>query len=160
VPYYESVFIARPDISAAQVETLTDAMKEIVTGNGGSVTKSEYWGLKSLSYRIKKNRKGHYALLNIDAPADAIRELERNMRINEDVIRYITIRVDELETEPSIMMRSKGQREDRGRRDDRGGRDRSDDRPPRDRGDDRGGRSRDDDTASEKASSADEGDQE
>ena len=125
MPYYESVFVARPDISAAQVEALTESMKEIVTGNGGAVTKAEYWGLKTLAYRIKKSRKGHYSLLNLDAPAEAVKEMERNLRLNEDVIRFMTVRVDELEEEPSIMMRNKGAREDRPRRD-------YDDRPPRD----------------------------
>jgi small subunit ribosomal protein S6 len=123
VPYYESVFIARPDISAAQVEALTESLTTITSENGGSVTKNEYWGLKTLTYRIKKNRKGHYSLLNLDAPPAAVKELERNMRLNEDILRFMTIRVDELETEPSIMMRNKGARDDRPRRDDR------DDRP-------------------------------
>lgn len=129
MPYYESVFIARPEISAAQVEALTDSMKEIITEGGGSVEKIEYWGLKGLAYRIKKNRKGHYSLLNLDAPAEAIKEMERNMLINEDIMRFMTIRVDELETEPSIMMRNKGARDDRPRRDDRH---RRDERPRQD----------------------------
>jgi small subunit ribosomal protein S6 len=119
VPYYESVFIARPDISAAQVEALTESLTSITSENGGSVTKNEYWGLKTLTYRIKKNRKGHYSLLNLDAPPAAVKELERNMLLNEDILRFMTIRVDELETEPSIMMRNKGARDDRPRRDDR-----------------------------------------
>ncbi len=119
MPYYESVFIARPDITAAQVETLTENLTTIAQENGGSVTKNEYWGLKSLAYRIKKNRRGHYSLLNLDAPPAAIKELERNMLLNEDVLRFITIRVDELDETPSIMMRNKGSREDRERRDDR-----------------------------------------
>ena len=126
MPYYESVFIARPDISAAQVEALTESLTSITSENGGSVTKNEYWGLKTLTYRIKKNRKGHYSLLNLDAPPAAIKELERNMLLNEDILRYMTIRVDELEAEPSIMMRNKDSRDDRPRRDDR------DDRPRRD----------------------------
>lgn len=125
MPYYESVFIARPDISAAQVEALTESLTAITAENGGSVKKNEYWGLKTLTYRIKKNRKGHYSLLNLDAPAVAIKELERNMLLNEDILRFMTIRVDELEEEPSIMMRNKGSRDDRPRRDDR------DDRPRR-----------------------------
>ena len=127
--YYESVFIARPDISASQVEALADSLKTIVSENGGSVGRTEYWGLKSLAYRIKKNRKGHYSLMNLDAPAGAVAELERNMRLNEDILRFMTIRVDELEEEPSVVMRSKGARDDRGRRDDRGPRS---DRGPRD----------------------------
>jgi small subunit ribosomal protein S6 len=131
---YESVFIARQDISAAQVEALAQKITEIIAAQGGKVTKNEYWGLKNLAYRIKKNRKGHYTLLNIDAPPAAITEMERNMRIDEDVLRYLTVRVEELEEGPSAMLRS---REDRGRRFDR------DDRG--DRGDrfgrgDRGGR--------------------
>lgn len=126
MPYYESVFIARPDISAAQVEALTESLTTITSDNGGSVKKNEYWGLKTLTYRIKKNRKGHYSLLNLDAPPAAIKELERNMLLNEDILRFMTIRVDELEEAPSIMMRNKGARDDRPRRDDR------DDRPHRD----------------------------
>jgi len=137
VPYYESVFISRPDISAAQVEALTESLTAITTENGGSVTKNEYWGLKTLTYRIKKNRKGHYSLLNLDAPAAAIKELERNMRLNEDILRFMTIRVDELEAEPSVMMRNKGSRDDRPRRDDRDDRPRRDDRDDRPRRDDR-----------------------
>ena len=90
MPYYESVFIARPDISAAQVEALTESLTAIATENGGSVTKNEYWGLKTLSYRNKKNRKGHYALLNLDAPPAAVKELERNMQLNEDILRIMT----------------------------------------------------------------------
>jgi small subunit ribosomal protein S6 len=119
VPYYESVFIARPDISAAQVEALTESMSAIVVEGGGSVAQTEYWGLKSLAYRIKKNRKGHYTMLALDAPAAAVKEFERNMRLNEDVLRLMTIRVDELESEPSVMMRNKNSRDERNRRDDR-----------------------------------------
>ena len=128
MPYYESVFIARPDISAAQVEALTESLTPITSEKGGSVTKNEYWGLKTLTYRIKKNRKGHYSLLNLDAPPAAIKELERNMLLNEDILRFMTIRVDELEVEPSVMMRNKGARDDRPRRDDRDDRPRHDDR--------------------------------
>ena len=113
--FYENVFIARQDVSAAQVDTLADQFTELLKEQGGEVKKREYWGLKNLAYRIKKNRKGHYMLLNLEAPAAAVAELERNMRINEDVIRYLTIKVDELEEEPSIMMRSRGGRDDRGR---------------------------------------------
>jgi small subunit ribosomal protein S6 len=142
VPFYESVFIARPDISAAQVEALTESLSAIASENGGSVTKNEYWGLKTLTYRIKKNRKGHYSLLNLDAPPAAIKELERNMLLNEDILRFMTIKVDELEAEPSIMMRNKGAREDRPRRDDR---DRSDDRPASSGSSNAGGRDASDD---------------
>jgi len=119
VPYYESVFIARPDISAAQVEALTESMSAIVVEGGGTVAQAEYWGLKSLAYRIKKNRKGHYTMLALDAPAAAVKEFERNMRLNEDVLRLMTIRVDELDAEPSVMMRNKNSRDERSRRDDR-----------------------------------------
>ncbi len=115
MPFYESVYIARQDISAQQVDALTETVKSIITDQGGSVLKVESWGLRTLAYRVKKNRKGHYVLLNIDAPAAAITEMERQMRIHEDVLRYMTIRVDELEEEPSVMMRSQGS-DDRPRR--------------------------------------------
>lgn len=130
MPYYECVYIARSDIAASQVDTLTADLKKIIDDNGGEVTKTEYWGLKSLAYRIKKNRKGHYSLLNLDAPADALKEMERNMRLNEDIIRYMSVRVDELEEGPSIMMQG---RSGRGR--NRRGRDHQDGggRPPADR---------------------------
>lgn len=129
MPLYESVYIARPDISATQVEALTADMTKILEENGGKVTKDEYWGLKSLAYRIKKNRKGHYSLLNIDCPPAALSEMERNMRIHEDVLRYMSIRVDEHEEEPSVMMQSKSSRDDRDRDRDRGRPPRDDDRP-------------------------------
>lgn len=116
MPFYENVFIARPDISTTQVDALVDRFSGIVTESGGKVTKREYWGLKSLSYRIRKNRKGHYALLNIDAPAAAVTELERNMRISEDVLRYLTVRVETLEEGPSAMLQSRSSRDDRPRR--------------------------------------------
>ena len=112
--FYESVYIARPDISAAQVEALTQRLTEIVEANGGKVTKNEYWGLKNLAYRIKKNRKGHYSLLNLDAPSQALSELERNMRLSEDVLRCLTVKVDALDDNPSIMM-TRGGRDGRGR---------------------------------------------
>ena len=119
MPLYESVYIARPDISSTQVEALTADITKIVEDNGGKVTKDEYWGLKSLAYRIKKNRKGHYSLLNIDAPPAALTEMERNMRIHEDILRYMSIRVDEHEEGPSAMMQSKSSRDDRDRDRDR-----------------------------------------
>ena len=118
---YESVYIARPDISPAQVEALTADWTKILEDNGGKVTKDEYWGLKSLAYRIKKNRKGHYSLMNIDASPAALAELERNMRLSEDVLRYISIRVDEHEEGPSVMMQNRGSRDDRERGGERGG---------------------------------------
>ncbi len=115
MPFYESVFIARQDISSQQVEGLTETFGKIITDYDGEIAKSEYWGLRNLAYRIKKNRKGHYVLFNIDAPPTAIQELERNMRISEDVLRYLTIRVDELEEGPSIQMQSRHAREERQR---------------------------------------------
>lgn len=119
MPFYESVLIARQDISAGQVDTLADDMEKIITDNGGNVARREYWGLRSLAYRMKKNRKGHYVMFNLDAPSDAIQEMERNLRLHEDVLRYITIRVDELRAEPSPMAHGKGDRD----RADRRGRD-------------------------------------
>ena len=110
---YESVFITRQDISSSQAEALVDSFAEIIANTGGSVQKKEYWGLRNLAYRIKKNRKGHYALLNIDAPPAAIAGMERNMRLNEDVLRFMTVRVEELDEGPSPVLRS---------RDERGGR--------------------------------------
>ena len=134
---YEHIYLARQDVSPQQVEEMTTTLTNVLTEGGGKVTKNEYWGLKSLSYRIRKNRKAHYSLLNIDAPAAAVAEMERQMRINEDILRFMTIRVDELEEGPSAMMvkrdrddRDGGDR-DRGGRPDRGGFDRGDRRPPR-----------------------------
>src|SRR5579875_2235113 len=121
MPFYENVFIARQDISTAQVEALTDTLANLVAENGGKVEKREYWGLRNLAYRIKKNRKGHYVLFNLEAPPAAVSELERNMRINEDILRYLTIRVDELEAGPSAMMQSRNR--DRGPRRGYGDRD-------------------------------------
>ena len=128
MPLYENVFIARQDISSQQVSTMAETFAEIIKSAGGSVPKTEFWGLRNLAYRIKKNRKAHYVLFNIDATGDVVAEMERNMRINEDVLRYMTIRVDELEEGPSAMMRQKAAREERARRNDRP---RRDDRPPR-----------------------------
>ena len=105
---YESVFIARQDIAASQVDALIERFEGVVTANGGKVTKKENWGLRSLAYRMNKNHKGHYVLFNIDAPAKALVELERQMRFDEDVIRYLSVRVEELEDGPSAMMTYKG----------------------------------------------------
>ena len=113
---YESVFIARQDISSAQVEQLTETYATIIRDNGGEVAKTEQWGLKTLTYKIKKNRKGHYVLFNLNAPAAAVAEMERNMSISEDILRFMTVRVDELEAGPSAMMQ-KRDRDDRPRRD-------------------------------------------
>jgi len=112
---YEHIYLARQDVSAQQVEEMTSNLSQIVESHGGKVTKNEYWGLKSLSFRIRKNRKAHYSLLNIDAPHEAVAEMERQMRINEDVLRFMTLRVDELEEGPSVMMQKRDDR-DRDRR--------------------------------------------
>jgi small subunit ribosomal protein S6 len=105
MPLYEHVYIARQDLSAQQVEELTGQLSGIVEGLGGKVTKSEYWGIKSLTFRMRKNRKAHFTLLNLDAPPAAVAEIERQERINEDVLRFMTVRVDALEEGPSAMMR-------------------------------------------------------
>ncbi|MDA1132450.1 MAG: 30S ribosomal protein S6 [Proteobacteria bacterium] len=118
MPFYENVFLVRPDVSAQQVEALADSFSSAIAEQGGKVTKVEHWGLRNLTYRIKKNRKAHYVLFNIDASATAIQGLEKSMRMSEDVLRSLTIRVDELEEGPSVMMQIKG-RDDRGRRDRR-----------------------------------------
>ncbi len=120
MPLYESVVIARQDISSTQVDTLADDLTKILEENGGSVAKREHWGLRSLAFRIKKNRKGHYVLFNVDAPAEAVSEYERRMRINEDVLRYMTIRVEEHEEGPSAILQNKGRSGGRGERGDRG----------------------------------------
>jgi small subunit ribosomal protein S6 len=118
MPCYECVFIARQDISAAQTEGLTETFSQVITENGGSIANVESWGLRTLTYRIKKNRKGHYVLINIEAPAPAVHEMERQMRINEDVLRFMTLRLDAFEEGPSAMVRNKD-RDDRPRRSDR-----------------------------------------
>ena len=130
MPLYEHIYLARQDVSPQQVEELTNTLTEVLTQGGGKVTKNEYWGLKSLSYRIKKNRKAHYSLLNIDAPAPAVAEMERQMRINEDILRFMTVRVDELEEGPSAMLQKRDRDDERS---DRPGGDRGDrgSRPPR-----------------------------
>jgi small subunit ribosomal protein S6 len=118
MPLYEHVFLARQDASPQQVEELTAQMTGIVEQAGGKITKTENWGVRSLTYRMSKNRKAHFVLLNIDAPSSAIAEIERQERISEDVIRYLSVRVEEHEDGPSAMMR----KADRDReRDDRGG---------------------------------------
>lgn len=127
---YEHIFLARQDISPQQAEALTGQFKNVVTSLGGTVGKTEYWGVKSLAYRIKKNRKAHFTLLNIDAPAAAIAELERQEGLNEDILRFLTLRVNELEEGPSAQLRKRDD-DDRGeRRGPRG--DRPDRRPRRD----------------------------
>ena len=110
--FYEHVVIARQDISPQQAEALNDQLQTIITENGGNVAKIEYWGLRNLTYRIKKNRKGHYSLLAIDAPSAAVKEMERQLSINEDVLRYLTVRVDELDLELSpVLARRERERE-------------------------------------------------
>ena len=125
---YECVFIARQDVSATQVDGLVETFQNVITESGGTIGKTENWGLRTIAYKIKKNRKGHYVLMNIDAHSDAVLEMERQMRINEDVLRYLTLRVDEHETEPSAIMRNKGS-EDRPRGRGRFDRDASSERP-------------------------------
>ena len=141
MPLYEHVYLARQDLSAQQVEELTAKLTAVIGETGGKVTKTEYWGLKSLSYRIRKNRKAHITLLNVDASPATLNEIERQERLNEDVLRYLTIRVEAHEDGPSAMMRkSDRDRDERGERGERGDRDRGE------RGERR--RRRDDDTDS------------
>jgi small subunit ribosomal protein S6 len=116
MPLYEHVFLARQDLAQAQVDALAENATKIIADNGGKVVKTETWGLRGLAYRIAKNRKAHYVMLDIDAPAPAMAELERQTGINEDVIRFMTIRVDELEKGPSVMMRKQDRERTRGPR--------------------------------------------
>jgi small subunit ribosomal protein S6 len=141
--FYEHVVVTRPDISPQQVDALVEDITKIVTDGKGKVEKSEYWGLRNLAYPIKKSRKAHYSLLNIDAPGPVIHEIERRHRINEDVLRFLTVKVDELSAEPSPVIARKDRDERKRDRDDFGGgfggggfgdRPRGD-RPPRDFGD-------------------------
>jgi small subunit ribosomal protein S6 len=137
---YEHTLIARQDLSPQQAQALAETYSGVLTEHGGEVTKTEYWGLRSLSYRIRKNRKGHYLHLNVRAPAAAITELERQERLSDDVLRYLTVKVDALEEGPSVLMQSRSSREERSRRHD------EDERPrrPRDEEDERPRRARDD----------------
>jgi small subunit ribosomal protein S6 len=134
---YEHTFIARQDLSPQQAQALAESYTSVLTEHGAEVTKSEYWGLRNLAYRIRKNRKGHYLHLNLRASPEAIDELERQERLSDDVLRYLTVKVDELDDTPSMMMQTRAAREDRSRRshddDDRPRRARSDetDRPRR-----------------------------
>jgi small subunit ribosomal protein S6 len=120
MPLYEHVFLARQDVSNTQVETLTKEYTDVIEQGGGKVTKSEYWGVKSLAYKIKKSRKAHFSLLNIDAPPAALAEMERRMSLSPEILRFLTVKVEEHETEQSVMLR-KGDRDERGDRGDRGG---------------------------------------
>ena len=117
MPHYENVFITRQEVSAAQVDGLADAFAEVISGAGGTIHRREYWGLKTLAYRVKKNRKGHYVLFNIEAQSDAVQEMERQMRLNEDVLRHLTVRLEAAPEGPSVVLQGRGDR-DRGRRDD------------------------------------------
>ena len=125
---YESVFIARQDISSQQVESMADEFAGIITNAGGKIHKREYWGLRSLAYRIKKNRKGHYIMFNLETDGATLKEYERIMGLNEDVLRFLNIRIEEVDEAPSIIMQNKGERGDRGDRGDPGDRG---SRPPR-----------------------------
>ncbi|NFV80152.1 30S ribosomal protein S6 [Magnetospirillum aberrantis] len=130
MPLYECVLLARQEVSAPQVEALVEEFSNVLAQGGGSVAKKEFWGLRNIAYRVKKNRKAHYVLLNIDSPSAAVKEMERQMSLNEDVLRYLTVRVEELEEGPSAMMQAKNSRDDRPRREERGPRE---DRPREDR---------------------------
>lgn len=116
---YESVIIARQDVSTTQVETLIDEFSAIIEKAGGSIHKKEFWGLRGLAYRIKKNRKGHYVMLNIETDSETLNEFERIMSLNEDVLRFMTIAIEEVDPEPSVMMQVKTERGGKDRRDDR-----------------------------------------
>ena len=137
MPLYEHVYLARQDLSSQQVDELTATLSGVIGQLGGKVTKTEYWGLKSLTYRMRKNRKAHMTLINVDAPPAALTEIERQERLNEDVLRYLTIRVEAHEEGPSAMMRKSDRDDrDRGDRGDRGDRPRGDRRPRREDGED------------------------
>ncbi|PHS23691.1 MAG: 30S ribosomal protein S6 [Robiginitomaculum sp.] len=116
MPLYEHVLIARQDISSTEVDNITEGLQSFIEDNGGKVAKVEYWGLRSMAYRMNKNRKGHYALLNIEAPAEVVQEMERQLRINEDILRTLTIRVEEFSEDPSPILIK---REERKRRHER-----------------------------------------
>ena len=110
MPFYENVFIARQDLTPAKVTELTEKYVSVIENNGGKVSKRENWGLRTLAYKINKNRKGYYTLINIDAPAAAVVEMERLMRLDENLLRYLTVKVDALEEGPSVMMEPKSRK--------------------------------------------------
>jgi small subunit ribosomal protein S6 len=116
MPFYEHVLIARQDISPQQAEALNEELKALIESQGGHIAKIEYWGLRNLTYRIKKSRKGHYSLLAIDAPAAAVKEMERQLSINEDALRYLTLRVDQLDLELSPVLARRDRERERERR--------------------------------------------
>jgi small subunit ribosomal protein S6 len=134
MPLYEHVFIARQDLSSTQAEGLIEHFSTVLSDNGGKVVENEYWGVKTMAFKINKNRKGHYAFLRSDAPATAVQEMERLMRLHDDVMRVLTIKVDKHEDGPSVQMQKRDERGERGDRPDRG------DRPERSFGGDRGDR--------------------
>jgi len=107
MPLYEHVYLARQDITTQQVEAINNTIEELVKKDGGIINKIEYWGLRQLAYKIKKNRKAHYTLMNINAPSDTLKELDRQISLNENVLRHLTVKVDKFEETPSIMMESK-----------------------------------------------------
>ena len=155
---YEHTFIARQDLSPQQAQALAETYAGLVTEHGGEVTKNEYWGLRNLAYRMRKNRKGHYLHLNLKADAATIDELERQERLSDDILRYLTVKVEELEEGPSVLMHARTSREERSRRHDDGRRGRDDDRP-RDRDDrprDRDERPREDRPRRDEAQAASE----
>jgi len=155
MPLYEHILLGRQDISAQQFEGLVETYQAIIKDNGGSIEKTENWGIKNLAYKIKKNRKAHFALMNIDAPHEAVAEMERQMGISTDVIRFLTLRMDELDSGPSAMMK-RGDRDDR-----RGGRGDRDRGPRGDRDRERGprvGRPKADEQDAGKAAKAGEND--
>jgi small subunit ribosomal protein S6 len=143
---YEHTFIARQDLSPQQAQALAETYTGLVVEHGGEVTKNEYWGLRNLAYRMRKNRKGHYVHLNLKADTAAINELERQERLSDDILRYLTVKVEVLDDAPSVLMHARTSREERTRRHDDGGRRGRDDDRPRDR--DRDDRPRRDDTRS------------
>ncbi|MFT6580093.1 MAG: small subunit ribosomal protein S6 [Alphaproteobacteria bacterium] len=110
MPFYENVFIARQDISSAQIESIADTMVALIEESGGRLARREYWGVRSLAYRMKKNKKGHYILLNFETPSATVQEMERQLRLNEDILRFMTIRTDDLPEEPSVVMASRSER--------------------------------------------------
>jgi small subunit ribosomal protein S6 len=114
MPLYETVVIARSEITQAQADAVADAVTAQLETDGGAVKKREYWGLRSLAYRIKKNRKGHYILLGVEAPPPAVREMERQLTLNEDVLRFMTVRVEDISEEPSVILSRKSDDRDRG----------------------------------------------
>ncbi len=114
MPLYETVIIARSEITQAQADAVADAVTAQLETDGGAVKKREYWGLRSLAYRIKKNRKGHYILLGLDAPPPAVKELERQLTLNEDVLRFMTVRIEEITEEPSVILSRKSDERERG----------------------------------------------